>query len=227
VLDAFNIPFHDPLDNIVFTFLIDRVGKYQLNMQRVFAYAPMSRSMAPMLEEESFHLYTGYKLLKDIAAGAAVNEGDWDLDEIQRRINAWFPRALEMFGNPESGTTNVIFGFKDRLNGESAQSYTAEVLRLMRRINAAIVSAQRPDLGVTQIDRIIDEHAIPGLLGLPHESFFRLRGPEALAYQPFGTHGERLRSSGYLDYLSQVLPQSLLQTAFFNAYRSTMFSHAA
>jgi len=33
VLDAFNIPFHDPLDNMVFSFLIDRVGKYQLSMQ--------------------------------------------------------------------------------------------------------------------------------------------------------------------------------------------------
>ena len=36
VLDAFNIPFHNFLDNVVFATVVDLVGKYQLEMQRVF-----------------------------------------------------------------------------------------------------------------------------------------------------------------------------------------------
>jgi benzoyl-CoA 2,3-epoxidase subunit B len=227
VLDAFNIPFHDALDNIVFTFLVDRVGKYQLNMQKAFAYAPMARSMVPMLEEESFHLFAGYSLLKEMAVLAAVGQGYWDLAEIQRRINAWYPRAIEMFGNPESGMTNIVFGFKDRLNGESAGSYITEVIRLIRRINTAIVAAQRPDLDPQQVDRLVEEQSMPGLLRLPHTSFFRMRGPETLAYKTYGINGEYVPGDEYFNYLKQVLPSSLIQTEFFERYRSTLMADDA
>ena len=66
VLDAFNIDFCDFLDNITYATVIDLVGKYQLEMQQAFSYAPMARSMGPMLQEEAFHLGSGRKLLKEI-----------------------------------------------------------------------------------------------------------------------------------------------------------------
>src|SRR5437016_12149549 len=43
VLDAFNIPFLNFLDNVVCATVIDSVGKYQLEMQNEFAYAPRAR----------------------------------------------------------------------------------------------------------------------------------------------------------------------------------------
>ena len=59
VLDAFNLDYDSFLDNVVFSACIDRVGKYQLTMQKVCAYRPMADSMPPMLREEAFHLAAG------------------------------------------------------------------------------------------------------------------------------------------------------------------------
>lgn len=219
VLDAFNIPFADPLDNMVFAFLIDRVGKYQLSMQQVFSYGPMSQSMLPMLHEESFHLQAGYELVRDMAVSAVLGKGQWSLDDIQRRFNAWVPRALEMFGSPEGGQTNLVFGFKDRLNGESAASYHAEVARLLRRINTAVVQARRPDLERKRIEEIVERDEDPEMLRLPHMDFFRTRGPDTIAHQPIDTAGNRISRESYLDYLKQVLPEPLLETEFFQKYR--------
>lgn len=56
VLDAFNLDYDSFMDNITFAAFIDRVGKYQLTMQKVCAYKPMADSMPPMLREEAFHL---------------------------------------------------------------------------------------------------------------------------------------------------------------------------
>lgn len=219
VLDAFNIPFHDALDNMVFAFLIDRVGKYQLSMQKVFSYAPMARSMPPMLQEESFHLLTGHDLLRDTALLAAEGKGAWSLDEIQKRINAWFPRGIEMFGNPDSGHASIVFGFKDRLNGESADAYTNEVDRLLRRINVAIVQARDPGLTREQVEHRMCECLEPGLLRLPHRHFFRMRGTDDVAYQPVDVDGVRMPCSAYRNYLRQSLPVSLIHTSFMQKYQ--------
>jgi benzoyl-CoA 2,3-epoxidase subunit B len=59
VLDAFNVEYDSFIDNVVFAAVIDRVGKYQLTMQKVCAYKPMADSMPPMLREEAFHLAAG------------------------------------------------------------------------------------------------------------------------------------------------------------------------
>ena len=59
VLGAFNIDFDSFVDNVVFCALIDRVGKYQLAMQKISAYQPMAESMPQMLREEAFHLAAG------------------------------------------------------------------------------------------------------------------------------------------------------------------------
>jgi 1,2-phenylacetyl-CoA epoxidase catalytic subunit len=222
VLDAFNIPFHDPLDNIVFAFLIDRVGKYQLSMQKVFTYAPMARSMAPMLKEESFHLMTGHDLLRDLAVEGGLERGRWTLEEIQRRINAWFPRGVEMFGNPDGGHANIDFGFKDRLNGESLQAYTIEVERLLDRINIAIASMRHPGETRSAIE-IMAKHA-RWRLHLPHVDFFRLRGSEDVACQPIAIDGRRLSHQEYWKHLEEVLPVSLRGTEFFARYRAACVS---
>ena len=224
VLDAFNIPFHDALDNMVFAFLIDRVGKYQLSMQKVFSYAPMAQSMPPMLHEESFHLLTGHDLLRDTSVLAAVDKGDWTLDEIQKRINVWYPRGIEMFGNPDGGQANIVFGFKDRLNGESAEAYNNEVNRLIRRINVAIVQARNPAISREQADDRVHREVELGLLRLPNRNFFRMRGTDDIAYEPVDIEGRRTPRGEYLGYLQKVLPTSLLGTDFFNKYQAAFIS---
>ena len=76
VLGAFNIDFESFVDNIVFCALIDRVGKYQLAMQKVSAYSPMAESMPQMLREEAFHLATGVVPLRRWVVKAAAGFAD-------------------------------------------------------------------------------------------------------------------------------------------------------
>jgi len=81
VLDAFNIEFKSLLDTSTFLALIDRVGKYQLEMQHHFLYGPMALSMPYMRWlEESYHLAAGEKLLKAIAVAGALDGGNFGLD---------------------------------------------------------------------------------------------------------------------------------------------------
>jgi len=47
VLDAFNLDYDSFMDNITFAAFIDRVGKYQLTMQKVCAYKPSPTACRP------------------------------------------------------------------------------------------------------------------------------------------------------------------------------------
>src|SRR5436309_14865506 len=71
LLGAFNIDFDSFVDNVVFCGLIDRVGKYQLAMQKVSAYQPMAESMPQMLREEAFHLAAGVVPMRRWVTAAA------------------------------------------------------------------------------------------------------------------------------------------------------------
>ena len=71
VLGAFNVRYDSFLDNVVFAALIDRVGKYQLTMQKVCSYKPFAASMPPMLQEEAFHLAAGVVPLRRWVTQAA------------------------------------------------------------------------------------------------------------------------------------------------------------
>lgn len=223
VLDAFNIPFSDPLDNIVFAVFIDRVGRHQLCMQKVFAYAPMARSMEPMLDEEHFHLSTGISQLYEVVRLAARGKGKWSLTEIQKRINAWYPRGLEMFGNPEAGETNVAFGFKNQTNRTSSNAYVQELVLVMHRLNK-IIAAELKNQGAVPG---VDSGEPAAFLRLPHESFFRMRSPAPAAYQPIDTSGARLGLAEFLRHLQMVLPGALLGSEFFSHYqRQFLQTHA-
>src|SRR2546426_5450265 len=104
VLDAFNIEFKTLLDTSTFLALIDRVGKYQLEMQHHFLYGPMALSMPYMRWlEESYHLAAGGKLLKAIAVAGVMDGGNYGIEEVQRTVNMWYPRGLGMFGSELGG----------------------------------------------------------------------------------------------------------------------------
>jgi len=95
VLDAFNLDYDSFIDNIAFAAFIDRVGKYQLTMQKVCAYKPMADSMPPMLREEAFHLAAGVIPLRRWAQRAAKGDALVTMAVIQKSVNKWFPRALD------------------------------------------------------------------------------------------------------------------------------------
>ena len=70
LLGSFNEIVAHWLDFFTYAQFIDRDGKFQLKMLSTSAFTPLSRSMGPMLKEESFHLGTGNNgLLRIIKAG--------------------------------------------------------------------------------------------------------------------------------------------------------------
>jgi benzoyl-CoA 2,3-dioxygenase component B len=244
VLDAFNIPFYNFLDNVVFATVIDLVGKYQLEMQKVFSYAPMARSMGPMLSEEGFHIGSGRGFLKELAVNATSGTGRFSIDEIQRVLNAWIPRGVEMFGNERGGETAVAFGFKDRNNGTAQNEYYTEVRELIELVNVEIVRTRIKDLSAPDARSLVREiqdtaESIRGvspadLLFVPDMKFFRQRGVEEIALMPYDVAGTMITEDGrplspekYLGYLAKVLPDYYMATKEFGKYRSALLGSAA
>src|SRR4030095_5479362 len=137
----------------------------------------------PMLQEEAFHLGSGRKLLKEIGQMAARGEGDYSILDVQRAMNLWYPRGLEMFGNEHGGETAVTFGFKDKTNGTAQAEYIEEVRGVVRNVNVAIVQELQPGCSREEAHAVIDDIERGGdvklgikpedLLFLPDTKFFR------------------------------------------------------
>jgi 1,2-phenylacetyl-CoA epoxidase catalytic subunit len=244
VLDAFNIDFNDFLDNVTYATVIDLVGKYQLEMQQVFSYAPMARSMGPMLQEEAFHLGSGRTLLKEIAQMAARGEGDYSIEQMQRALNLWIPRGMEMFGSEHGGETAVTFGFKDKTNGTAQAEYYEEVRGVVRNTNVAIVQERIAGIARDEAHALLDEIERSGdpqrgikpeeVLFMPSKNFFRKRGDEAIIFQPYNERGELLIRDGkpllqdeYLSYLATALPAQFIGSREYDKYVAQMREHYA
>src|SRR3990170_3570286 len=245
VLDAFNIEFNSLLDTSTFLALIDRVGKYQLEMQHQFLYGPMALSMPYMRWlEESYHLAAGEKLLKAIAVAATLDGGNFGIEDVQKAVNLWFPRGLEMFGS-ELGGAAVKGLFKTLSNDEAQRIYIDEVAGKVRDINLAIVAAKmhlerdeaRRALARLEGGERLDGLGPEDLVRLPHRRFFRIRGlreygdyalPGAgfngvgFVYVPYDVNGNLLTADGkpiarerYIEYLSTVLPKGYMSSRHF------------
>src|SRR5881296_2552035 len=243
VLDAFNIEFKTLLDTSTFLALIDRVGKYQLEMQHHFLYGPMALSMPWMrFLEESYHLAAGETLMKAIAVAGILNGGNFGIEDLQKTLNMWYPRGLEMFGS-ELGGDLVKGVFKTLKNREAQVIYIEEVLGKVKDANLAIIQAkagcsrEEADAAlrrITQKGETVHGLTKDDLLSLPDRRFFRIRGlaefgdyrnPGADAagvgyvYLPYDVYGELLTDHGkpiertaYVDYLRTVLPDRYMQS---------------
>src|SRR5213593_359137 len=215
VLDAFNIEFQTLLDTATFLAFIDRVGKYKLEMQHHFYYAPMALSMPYMRWlEESYHLAAGEKLLKAIAVAAVMDGGNLGIEDVQKTVNMWFPRGLEMFGS-ELGGAAVRGLFKTLSNVEAQRIYLDEVAGKVRDINLAIVGAKfkvprdaaRQRLARLESGERVDGMSPEDLLRLPHRRFFRIRG--LAEYGDYMLPGSGLSGVGYV-YLPYDVAGNLL-----------------
>jgi len=241
VLDAFNIPFFSFLDNVIFATIIDLVGKFQLEMQKVFSYAPMARSMSPMLSEEGYHIGSGRAFLKEMAVGATTDRGRHSIDDIQKSLNAWSPRALEMFGNERGGETSLAFGFKDRNNGTAQSEYYNEVREVLELVNVEVARTKVKDISAPDARSLVREVQDTGetmqgvsakdLLFVPDPKFFRHRGMQEIVFMPYDLYGNLITEDGkpisgekYLAYLKSVLPDYYLSTKDFAKYREALLA---
>lgn len=236
VLDAFNLDYDSFIDNVCFAALIDRVGKYQLTMQKACAYKPMADSMPPMLREEAFHLAAGVIPLRRWAQRAAQGNVLITMSAIQKSFNKWWPRALEMFGDERGGESNVRMGFKDMKNREAQDLYIDEVARMVRDINSRFLRARFPSYSLEKVEQVLaelergrgrhDGVAFEDLLRLPHRGFFRRKGEPA--WTMVGVDGETFTDAeGYLRYLSTHLPEPYMASRDMKVYAEALREVAA
>src|SRR5581483_9583258 len=143
---------------------------------------------AMMLPPEGFHLAAWRGFGSGLGVGARTGSGRYSINDIQRTLNAWIPRGLEMFGNERGGETAVAFGFKDRNNGTAQSEYYNEVREVIELVNVAIVQTKVPGISAPDARTVVREVQDTGervqgvhsedLLFVPDMKFYRKRGAE-------------------------------------------------
>jgi ring-1,2-phenylacetyl-CoA epoxidase subunit PaaA len=123
-LEAFRGTITSWVDYAVFGFLIDRVGRYQLEEFLECSYLPLQRVLPEILKEEIGHIGFGTNRTAELASK------DQETGErVQRSINFWYIKALDMFGRSDSGRSNryCYWGLKRRSNSQARWEFKKEV----------------------------------------------------------------------------------------------------
>ena len=209
LLGAFNQPMGHWLDFFTYTAFIDRDGKYQLTMLHHSGFAPLARSMGPMLKEEAFHLFTGQSGLTRI-----VKAGKIPTEIIQKHLNKWISTAYDLFGKDRS--TSVLrfyrWGLKGRFNEDRALALPQDLERLNEEARVLYVDEiQEIISGLNQL--IPDGHA---KFYVPDIKFNRQIGD--YEGKTYSVDGSLLTNDEYRRHLQEALPgpadEQTLQTIF-------------
>jgi benzoyl-CoA 2,3-dioxygenase component B len=149
LLGAFNVDVDNWMDFFTYTDFVDRDGKFQLQMLKYSAFAPLGRSMSYMLREEAFHMGTGNDGLRRIVQAGVIPA--W---LIQKYLNKWISSSYDLFGTDHSGSAHwaYVWGIKgrydepknehdaqlDELNDYNRHLYRDEVAGLIDRFNGVL-----------------------------------------------------------------------------------------
>ncbi|MGZ4835979.1 MAG: Phenylacetic acid catabolic protein [Terriglobales bacterium] len=155
LLGAFNVDVDNWLDFFTYTDFVDRDGKFQLQMLKFSAFAPLGRSMSYMLREEAFHMGTGNDGLARVVKAGKVPA--W---LIQKYLNKWLSGSYDLFGTDHSSSAHwaYVWGIKGRynepknkqepdlddLNDYNRNLYRDEVAGLIERINKYLPAQAEP-----------------------------------------------------------------------------------
>jgi benzoyl-CoA 2,3-dioxygenase component B len=194
LLGSFNEDVDNWLDFYVYTDFVDRDGKFQLKMLSCSAFAPLARSMGPMLQEEAYHLKTGQTGLRRILRAGRIPS-----PVVQRYLNKWIPTAYDLFGTDHSSTAHrcYVWGLKGRFNEDSSAPDLDALNQAAREIYHQEVIGL-----VNQLNNLVPEGQ-PRLYA-PDLKFHRAIGD--FAGQPCSVTGERLEPEAYEKHLREFLP---------------------
>jgi benzoyl-CoA 2,3-epoxidase subunit B len=153
LLGAFNVDVDNWMDFFTYTDFVDRDGKFQLQMLKYSAFAPLGRSMSYMLREEAFHMGTGNDGLRRIVEAGRIP--GW---LIQKYLNKWISSSYDLFGTDNSSSAHwaYVWGIKGRydepknlqdaklddLNDYNRNLYRDEVAGLIERFNTVLKPGQ-------------------------------------------------------------------------------------
>jgi ring-1,2-phenylacetyl-CoA epoxidase subunit PaaA len=134
-VEAFRTTIKTWEDFAVFGFLVDRVGRYQLDEFLGCSYAPLDRAVRTMLPEEAGHIEFGTNATAELAL-----RGGEDKERAQRAVNYWYVKSLDMFGNSNSYRSGRFryWGIKQRSNEQAREEYIAEVNPLIEKMGLTI-----------------------------------------------------------------------------------------
>jgi benzoyl-CoA 2,3-epoxidase subunit B len=155
LLGAFNVDVDNWMDFFTYTDFVDRDGKFQLQMLKYSAFAPLGRSMSYMLREEAFHMGTGNDGLARVVKAGKVPA--W---LIQKYLNKWISGSYDLFGTDHSSSAHwaYVWGLKGRydepknqaapdlddLNDYNRHLYRDEVAGLVERISKNLPPGSQP-----------------------------------------------------------------------------------
>lgn len=112
-------------DVIAFSFLIDRVGKYQLEEFLDSSFLPLNETalLPVVISEEVQHIAYGQGKMMELCGDPKGRV------EAQQALNRWYPLALDMFGRSSSRRCwrYLEWGLKRRTNAEARRDYIEEV----------------------------------------------------------------------------------------------------
>ena len=122
-------------DFAVFGFLIDRVGRYQLEEFIGCSFAPIERILPDIIKEEEGHIDFGATKTRELAT-----KGDESREKVQKALNYWYIKGLDMFGRSESRRSERYchWGIKRRTNAQARQDYMKEVKPLVEQMGLQV-----------------------------------------------------------------------------------------
>ena len=134
-LDAFRGIIKTWEDFAVFGFLIDRVGKYQLEEFLQCSYLPLERMLPEVIKEELGHIGYGTHKTAELA-----DKSEAPKEKIQAAVNFWYVKALDMFGRSQSKRSEryVYWGLKQKTNAQARQEYMQDVNPLIAQMGLAV-----------------------------------------------------------------------------------------
>ena len=134
-LDAFRGVIKTWEDFAVFGFLIDRVGRYQLEEFFTCTYKPLARILPEVIKEELGHIGYGENMTAELAARGGAGK-----EKIQKAIDSWYVKALDMFGRSDSARDKryMYWGLKRRTNAAARQEFIREVNPLIEKMSLKI-----------------------------------------------------------------------------------------
>jgi ring-1,2-phenylacetyl-CoA epoxidase subunit PaaA len=134
-LEAFRGIINTWEDFAIFGFLIDRVGRYQLEEFLGGTYKPLERILPQIMKEEIGHVGYGQSKTAELAA-----EGDQSREKVQKALNFWYVKALDMFGRSDSTRDRryLYWGLKRRTNAQAREEFIQEVNPLIEKIGLQI-----------------------------------------------------------------------------------------
>ena len=134
-LDAFRGIIKTWEDFAVFGFLIDRVGRYQLEEFFPCTYKPLEQLLPQILKEELGHIGYGEKKTAELAA-----KGDESKEKIQKALDFWYVKALDMFGRSDSTRDQryIYWGLKRRTNAQAREEFIQEANPLIEKMGLKV-----------------------------------------------------------------------------------------